>query len=102
MMREPMQQQKPENEVSKYPICSACYKNGAICTEAAQPNGRCPRHGGASTGPRSTPGRRTASMNALKSGLYNAHAMTFRRLLSEYKRIAKDYERSVTSILNFL
>ena len=49
--------------------CGAKTRAGGSCKRAPMPNGRCHKHGGASTGPK-TP---NTAANALKHGIYAAH-----------------------------
>lgn len=43
--------------------CGATTRKGAPCQRKALHNGRCPNHGGLSTGPRTEEGRRRALAN---------------------------------------
>ena len=47
--------------------CGAKTKSGGSCQRAPMPNGRCWKHGGASTGPKDTT---NSARNALKHGIY--------------------------------
>lgn len=44
-------------------LCGARSRNGDLCQRAPMPNGRCPLHGGMSTGPRSAEGRARSLRN---------------------------------------
>jgi len=41
-----------------YDRCGALTRRGTRCSRKARPNGRCPTHGGLSTGPRTAEGRK--------------------------------------------
>jgi hypothetical protein len=48
------------------PRCGARTRRGAACIRQALKNGRCPNHGGLSTGPRTPEGRQRCSEAALR------------------------------------
>jgi hypothetical protein len=53
------------------PRCKAKTRKGTECMAPAMPNGRCRFHGGKSTGPKTTEGRKKSAEANLKHGLYS-------------------------------
>jgi len=48
-------------------LCNARCVTGRPCRALALPNGRCRRHGGMSTGPRTEAGKRRAALNLIRA-----------------------------------
>ncbi len=59
------------------------------------PNGRCYRHGGASTGPQTPEGLERAARANWKHGRYSAKAIAFRRMLARTVRDLRAATRMV-------
>ena len=51
--------------------CGARFRSGNLCEDEALENGRCRRHGGMSTGPRTEEGKQRVAQNSRKYGLYS-------------------------------
>ena len=48
-------------------LCNATTRSGRPCRALALPNGRCVRHGGKSTGPRTPEGKRRSAANLIRA-----------------------------------
>ena len=63
-------------------------KNNEPCTQPAMKNGRCRMHGGKSTGPKSTEGKRRIGLAHFKHGFHTKRAINerkkMRKLLEEF------------------
>ncbi len=53
-------------------VCGGKRRDGFTCLKAPKPNGRCPHHGGESTGPPITTGKRSKYLPARLAERYNA------------------------------
>ena len=70
------------------PRCGARRKrSGEPCRAPAMPNGRCHKHGGASTGPRTAEGLERCRAEALKHGGRNGGARQAARDRSEARKV---------------
>ena len=70
------------------PRCGARRKRtGEPCRAPAMPNGRCHKHGGASTGPRTAEGRERCRAAALKHGGRSAEARRAARDRGEARKV---------------
>ena len=73
---------------SAAPRCGARRKRtGEPCRSPATPNGRCHKHGGASTGPRTAEGRERCRLAPLKHGGRSAEARQAARDRSEARKV---------------
>src|SRR5690349_4291072 len=77
------------------PRCGARTRSGSPCRQAAMPNGRCLRHGGRSTGPRTAEGIERIRRARTIHGLYSAELLELRRELAEWKRLARHAARAI-------
>lgn len=58
------------------PKCLACCKRtGKPCQQPAMINGRCRLHGGKSTGPKTTIGRKVIAIANMRHGLYTREGL---------------------------
>ena len=63
------------------PRCGARSRAGGPCKAPAMRNGRCYRHGGASTGPRTAEGLERIVKARTKHGAYSAEMRELRRMM---------------------
>ncbi len=63
------------------PQCGARTRAGTPCKAPAMRNGRCYRHGGPSTGPRTAEGLRRIVQARTVHGAYGAEILALRRLM---------------------
>ena len=73
----------PPGDFSKAPRCGAKTRRGTACQCPAMRNGRCRRHGGLSTGPKTPEGLERIRRAATKHGRYSRAAKAERRHLSQ-------------------
>ena len=71
------------------PRCGARTRAGLPCKAQAMRNGRCYRHGGASTGPRTPEGRQRLVKARTKHGGYSAESRQVAAMIRELKAEAK-------------
>jgi hypothetical protein len=78
------------------PRCGARAKRtGKPCRAPAMPNGRCHKHGGASTGPRTARGRERCRTAPLKHGMRAAEAREAARQRGEARRVLAALRRLI-------
>lgn len=75
------------------PRCGARNRAGLSCEAPAMPNGRCYRHGGASTGPRTAEGLARVRRSTWKHGNRSAERVALRRLIAESGRKLRELNR---------
>jgi len=68
----------PSGDYLRAPRCHARTRAGCPCRQPAMPNGRCRLHGGLSTGPRTSEGRRRAQTARLVHGYRSAELIGLR------------------------
>ncbi len=70
-------------DLKSLPLCGARTRSGRPCRHpGTKRNGRCRRHGGLSTGPKTVEGRARSSQNALKHGDFTADKRLARKKIS--------------------
>ncbi len=83
----------------KSPKCTAQLKSGAACPNFARKNGRCRRHGGLSTGPRSVEGKAAVARAQWKHGHYSLEKQKVYRNARYFMRECRAFLRYVESTL---
>jgi hypothetical protein len=75
------------------PRCGAHNRAGQPCRAPAMANGRCHRHGGASTGPRTPKGHAAARAASYRHGYWSQEQQTWRAAVRAMLRRARKVSR---------
>ncbi|KMO11906.1 hypothetical protein SQ03_25815 [Methylobacterium platani JCM 14648] len=70
------------------------------CAAPGMPNGRCYRHGGASTGAKTPEGRERAARANWKHGRYTARAIALRRMIAKAGRDLEEMIRATEALMD--
>ncbi len=72
----------PPGDLSMAPRCGAKTRQALACKAPAMPNGRCRRHGGKSTGPKTQSGKARAAKGNWRHGRYSQEELEMRRKIA--------------------